>query len=195
MKIDNNDLYPVIKKKIINMRVLRSAVAIFMGLAYLVCFIVNTCVGGAPWHLYVLVGEWLFWTLIMSRTLIEACFIRRLMNVSVVACLLLALLDGLGGDTGWARNIVIPIVVFGTLAIASAYFFARFRRQKQNFFLLFSFATGMLVITVPGIILMHDLQWPLIVLLSCAGTFVLATVAVFGKLLVHELRKHFHVNG
>ncbi len=195
MKIDNVDSYPVIKKKIFNIQLFRYILLGFLALAYIACFIVNVSVGGAPWHLYVLVGEWLFWTLIVSRSLVEAGLIRRLINVTIVTCLLLALLDGFSGNTGWAINMVIPIIFFSVLIVSSLYFSVRFKRQKQNFFLLFAFTIGSLIAITLGLVKLIDLKWPLIVLGSYALAFIILAVILFRKSLLHELRKRFHIKG
>lgn len=195
MKIDNTDMYPAIKKKIFSARLFRYIILGVLALAYIVCFIVNISVGGPPWHLYVLVGEWLFWTLMVSRSLVEAGLIRRLINVAIVTCLLLALLDGFSGNTGWAVNMVIPIIFFSVLIVSSLYFSVYFKRQKHNFFLMFSFTIGSLIAITLGLCNLIDLKWPLIVLGSYALAFIILAAILFRKSLLHELRKRFHIKG
>ena len=68
MKIEND--YPLVYKKINRFLFIRKVTLIIFLLGLITCFIVNICVGGKLWFLYVLGGEIIFYYAFFYRCII-----------------------------------------------------------------------------------------------------------------------------
>lgn len=158
------------------------------------CGIVNLCLGGRPWFLYILGGSVVFWAVFLYRPLVEYSFIRKLSVILCAACAYLVLIDWMGKSVHWSK-FVVPVVFFSMFVFLLGFFFARFKQQKNNlmpvyWIFLLSIAS---VITVACGAFSMTMTWPIIIIASLDGVMLILSFIFFRVPLAREFAKKFHL--
>jgi len=118
--------YPQVKRHLFRYRFRRILLLIFAG-AFAACGIVNLCVGGLPWSLYVLGAEILAWWLMMGLPLVERGWLDAVTTALVGTAAYLVLLDLCGGLGGFSI-FVSQVLAFSLLIAQGILFFVFFKR-------------------------------------------------------------------
>lgn len=128
--MDKEIVYKVIPKKKIHDQTIREIILSCFAVGFIATFIVNLCVGGKPFCLYVLFGEFLFYVTFLHRPLVEYSFIQKLLNIALAASLMLILID-FENNTSWSTNVV-TIIRFSLMGILGLTFIVGFDKRKVN---------------------------------------------------------------
>ena len=160
--------------------------------AFVICLIVNICVGGNPWCLYVLFSEYVFYTLALDFKPVDAGFMRRWMSVMTGVCVLLLAIEWLAGGM-WATRVVVPMVSFGALLVAAVVYFSGRNRQRHNLIPFSKLIIWSALMAVLCAVRTGTLLWPVIVLISVSGAVVLFAVLCFRRQLILEFKKKFNL--
>lgn len=186
------EAFPSITKKYGFGFALRRTIFATFSVGFLVCLIVNICVGGKPWCLYPLGAEFLFWLAFVAQAPIEARFMYRVFGVMLTLSLYLTLIDVLDGKLSWSLSLVVPILGFSGMIFMGSYILVFRKKQACSLTLVFFFILCSLVAILLGIVGVYSVSWPLIVLGSCALAVLIFTVALYRSEIIRELKKRFH---
>ncbi|MGI6711040.1 MAG: DUF6320 domain-containing protein [Bacilli bacterium] len=193
MKIEDTSMYPEYKRKAFDIVLMKRIIlAVFVTAAF-VTGLINLLVGGKFWFLYVWGGEIVFWFVFLSDAMIESGILRKIVQSAIVISLFLFLVDFISGYRGWAINIVIPIVCFSAVIIASIFFFIHFKRRLTNILYFYVYIILGLFSIILGFAGVIKITWPWIVLASCSLVSLLLTVILYRGQIIHEFKKKFHM--
>ena len=167
----------------------RKLIVYFLWLGTGTSVLVNILVRGTPWSGYAVLGALAAHILFLSLETAEISLIRRIVTGSGAICLLLWWIEYATASGMWAREIVIPLVLFAALAASAALYFSAFRRYRAQFLpifwmILFAFVAAGLKIL--------PLKWPMTMLLSASLAVTIAIPAAFHKVLWAECKKKLH---
>ncbi|MEZ4357960.1 MAG: DUF6320 domain-containing protein [Eubacteriales bacterium] len=190
--MDKNNTYPDVNKKSFTLYDIRNILLWILVAGLISCGIVNLCVGGRPWFLYVLGAEIIFFVIFVYHPLVDHSFIQKFFLTTLLVCAYLLMIDYLNGNEGWS-SLVVPIVCFSSLIVLGIMFFLYFQKQKQNFVSIYTLVFGSMIAVIMGIFGLFTINWPLIVLGSLALALFIISIVIFLKPLKRELKKKFHV--
>ncbi|NCA96272.1 MAG: hypothetical protein EOM74_04760 [Methanomicrobia archaeon] len=182
--------YPTPKKKLILKIEWRWTILALLWAGAISTGIINLAVGGDPWSLVVIGGEYLFYRVFLRQPLVENSQIGKLTDAILSTCLYLILIDVIYGD-GWSVSVV-PILTFSLLIIQGLVFFLFYRRQRKNFMPLYWVTIGGLVAIISALIGFPKINWPIIVTGSLAFLILIISVIALRKPIWTELKKKFH---
>ncbi len=182
--------YPAPKHRTIQMPQTRQLLYKAFETSFQICAIINFCVSGTPWCLYVGGAEILFWVIFIRRPLVENTLVQKVFDATVGICCFLILVDIFSGK-GWSK-LVVPIICFSLLIVLSLIFFIGFKKQRRNLMPLYWLAFGSLIAIICAIIGIVVMNWAIIVLGSVSMAFLIFSVSVYRKPILMELRKKFH---
>lgn len=172
----------------------RRVATLFLIFACFACGIVNLCVDGSPWALYVIGGAVVFWTAFLYHPIVEQTTLKKITLCVLSVCGYLILVDFLSGGVHWSK-LVVPIVLFSLLIFFILFFFIRFKRQKHNVFpLSWVFLISLAVILAAAFGLHLSFTWPVIVLAALDGLLLILSLCLYLKPIVREFHKKFHFN-
>ena len=157
-----------------------------------ICAIINLCVGGIPWFLYIATSVFVFYQAFLSWELIENTFIQKMMSLSRAIIIELLIIQQLSGPHTWATQMVIPLILSASLLISAIVFAYDFRRQRANILSIASVALSALIAFIVSLFGPGGTPWPFIL---CAYTvaLILWIFLFYRKSIRVELRKHFHL--
>lgn len=189
MKI--NVCYPPIKKKIREKYKIYNILCFILVLAILVCTIVNICVGGKPWVLFVIGGEINFYLIFVNKPLIDNLFIRRFTYTIFAICGYLYLIDFIEG-THWS-SYVIKIICFSVLIFQATFLFAFYNKQKVQIIPIFLTTLLSVIIAILALCGLIILNWPLIVFGLIGTALLIIFFTILRKNFIKELKKYFYI--
>lgn len=191
--MDFTVVYPKIEPKRNVRQIFRALLTAALFIGCLVCAIVNFCLGGIPWCLYVIGGSFLFWTIFLYQPIVEFSLLHRAAAIFPTICAYLFLIDWLTGKSGFSK-LVVPIVLFSVFVLCLLFFFIRFKRQKHNVFPLYSLSLLVLALVVYAALeeTLLDFTWPFIVLAALDGILLVLTTVFFFPPIAREFKKKFH---
>ena len=186
-------VYPKIEPKPNSCLLIRALTEALLLLACLVTGIVNLCLGGSPWFLYVLGGAIVFWALFLYHPLVEFSLLHRVSAIAPTVCAYVFLVDLLTESPGFS-GLVVPIILFSVFLISASLFFLRFKRQKHNVFPVFVSALLILALIILAACGVYTLtfNWPMIVLCAVDGIFLILSAVFFSAPILREFKKKFH---
>lgn len=187
MELINN--YPNINKKINKFLLVRRILLITFLVSLIVCFIVNICVGGKPWTIYVFCSEAIFYLIFLNKPLIENTFIKRFSIIILSICILLYVIDRI--EKIDFSYFVITIICFSLLIVQIITLFSSYKNQKRNIMPIFYTSIGSIVIIILALIGVIKLNWPIIVLGSIGLCILLLFFTLFRNVIIYELKKQF----
>lgn len=190
--MDVKNSYPYVKRRFFTIGRLRSWLFWLFAAVFLACFIVNICVGGKPWCLYVLGGELLLWMLVVDLPLIENSWLDWATSALLGSAAYLVLLDVCGGLGGWSR-FVVPVLCFALLIVQGTLFFVFFRSRRINSLPMYFLIVAGLWAILGAILGLNEMNWPTIVLGSLSLALLLVSFIIFRGDLLRELKKRFHL--
>lgn len=185
--------YPKIEPKPNARLIARALTEALLLLACAATGIVNLCIGGNPWSLYVLGGALVFWVLFLYHPLVEFSLLHRVSAVMPTVCAYVFLVDLLTESPGFS-GLVVPIILFSVFFMSASLFFLRFKRQKHNVFPIFVSALLILALIILAACGVYTLtfNWPMIVLCALDGAFLILSIVFFSAPLRREFKKKFH---
>lgn len=192
--MDINKSYPKISKRLFVVQKIRRLLAYIFLISSLICVFLNLVSGGQAWSIIVICAEWLFWTNILSRPLIENNVHGRISQLVWSACILLVLIDlffSTESFLGWAPFVIL-IIYFSLMILLSIIFFSSFSKQKRNLMPLFWLIAGSLIINIFSFSGLIAIKWPTIALGSMSIVFLAVGIVWLRKPLIYELKKRFH---
>lgn len=186
-------VYPKIEPKPNAKMIGRTVCSLILFVACLVCIIVNLCVKGNPWSLYIVGGSLVFWAIFLYQPMVEFSFLHRVAAILPTVCAYLFLIDWLSHGPGFS-GIVVPIVLFSVFVLCLLLFFVRFKHQKHNIFPLYIISVMVLTLVIFAALDLFTLtfNWPVIVLASLDGLLLVLSLFFYLKPLTREFRKKFH---
>lgn len=182
--------YPIIKRRKVTRAGLRPVVFAVFVLAFLACSIINLCVGGIPWCLFVLGGEWMVWFGLVDQPLVEATLVNRLTAILLSAAAYLFLIDAFVGN-GWA-SFVVPMVCVALLLVQGTLFVVGCRTRRQDLMPIVWMLLGSLLAILAALLGFLPMNWPTIVLGSLAFALIVTGLIVLHGPILRELQKKFH---
>jgi hypothetical protein len=154
--------------------------------------IVNIAVGGRTWSLYVVVGSIINYQTFFSRKQVESSLIRKFIVIVLSVCILLIIIQFLSRSEVNAIQIIVPILLWGTLILSAFLYFFDFPAQKSHILpILFTICLSLICIGT-GLWLFNTIRWPSIVLMSISTFIVLFAMLFYRKPVWAELRKKLH---
>ena len=191
--MDFTTVYPKIEPKPAAKQIFRALLSVALFVGCLTCAIVNLCVGGTPWCLYVIGGSILFWTIFLYQPIVEFSLLHRAAAIFPAICAYLFLIDWLSGESGFSK-LVVPIVLFSVFVLCLLFFFIRFKRQKHNVFPIYSLSLLVLALVIYAAVeeTPLDFTWPFIVLAALDGILLVLTTVFFFQPIAREFKKKFH---
>ncbi len=191
--MDFTTVYPNIEPKPAVKQIIRALLSLTLFVGCLTCAIVNLCVGGSPWYLYVIGGSVLFWTIFLYQPIVEFSLLHRIAAILPAICAYLFLIDWLSGESGFSK-LVVPIVLFSVFVLCLLLFFIRFKRQKHNVFPLYSLSLLILALIIFAAVeeTQMEFNWPIIVLAALDGLLLVLTTVFFFPPIAREFKKKFH---
>ncbi len=186
-------VYPKIEPKPNVRLLLRTVLSLVLLVACIAVGIINLCVGGRPWALYVFGAAIVCWAVFLYQPMVEFSLLHRIAAILPTVCAYLFLVDWLADGSGFS-GLVVPIVLFGVFILCILLFFVRFRHQKHNIFPIYMISLMVLTLVIFAACGLFSLQfnWPMIVLASLDGIMLILTLFVFLKPILRECRKKFH---
>lgn len=184
--------YPVAKKRGALFFWRKMGIGVLL-LGVLSSVIVNLCVGGAPWAVYVVLGAYAAYEIFLSLETAEISIIRRIVSGGYAVAFLLFGIEWFTHSGTWAREIAIPMVLFGVLTASAALYASAYRQFPGHFLPVFGLCFLSMGWGIMGILGIWTIRWPLITLSSTAlGVFVAALI-IFHRRIWAELRKKLHI--
>ncbi|MDD3382350.1 MAG: DUF6320 domain-containing protein [Bacilli bacterium] len=193
MKIEDIGMYPEYKKKAFDIVLLKKIILYFFLITSLITLIVNLAIGGKMWFLYVIGGQAVFWFVFMSDAMVESGILRKVVQIAIVVSLFLFLVDQMAGNSGWAINVVIPIICFSAVIALSIIFFIQFKRRLTNILYFYVYLILGLFSILLGFVGVIKISWPWIVLASCSLASLILTIVLYRGQIIHEFKKKFHM--
>ncbi len=188
----NASLYPVARRRGTLLFWRKIGIGLLL-LGVLSSAIVNICVGGAPWAVYVLLGAYAAYEIFLSLETAEISIIRRIVSGGYAVAFLLFGIERFTHSGTWAREIAIPMVLFGVLTASAALYASAYRKFPGHFLPVFGLCFLSMGWGIMGILGIWTIRWPLITLSSTAlGVFVAALI-IFHRRIWAELRKKLHI--
>ena len=183
-----HELYPVIQARRMILHALRIWTSRGLIGAFVVCAIVNLCVGGRPWILLVLLGEYILYLLFLYKEPIESSLLEQFTPIVYAVCGILLVANWWGSDS---VEIALPMTYFGMLCGSFVLYLLEYRLYHRNLLplahcLLFAVFNALIGLALPW-----GLNWPRIVLLSTSGFMVLVLVVLLRKTFWIECKKRF----
>lgn len=158
-----------------------------------ICAIINVAVGGLAWSIIVLWSLWMFWSNLISPSLIELNRISMLIKLTAHVCILLALINLLLAP-GFAV-VVVPIVCGSGLLLTGLLFFINIGSQKLNVMPLLMLDGVSLIGAIVGTIYYSNGKFvALMVMGILAASIMIACIFVLRESFVHSLKKYFSTN-
>jgi len=154
--------------------------------------IVNICVGGRAWSIYVVLGAYINYRTFLHRTLVEAGNIRKFLSVIVSVCLLLIMIEVISGHDIDAVQFLIPILLYAALIVAAVVYFVGFRSQKGHLIPLIIVIGLSLVCMTFSILMYRTMRWSTVLMVSVAAGIILLGGLFFRKSILNELKKKIH---
>lgn len=191
--MDFTAVYPKIEPKPNVVFILRTIASVVLFLACIVSGIINICIGGSPWSLYVLGGSIVFWAIFLYQPIVEFSLLHRVAAILPTVCAYLFLIDWLTSGPGFS-NLVVPIILFSVFILCLLLFFIRFKHQKHNIFpvyIISFFILALIIFAALGLFKL-SFNWPIIVLASLDGLLLVLTLFFYLKPISREFRKKFH---
>ena len=164
-----------------------------LALGALSSVIVNLCVGGVPWAVYVLLGAYAAYEIFLSLETAEISIIRRIVSGGYAVSFLLFGIERFTHSGVWAHEIAIPMVLFGTLLASAALYASACRKFPGHFLPVFGLCFLSMGWGIFGILGIWSIRWPLITLSSTALGVFLAALIVFHRTIWAELQKKLHI--
>ena len=155
--------------------------------------IVNLCVGGVPWAVYVLLGAYAAYEIFLSLETAEISIIRRIVSGGYAVSFLLLGIERISDSGAWAREIAVPMVLFGALIAAAALYASAYRKFPGHFLPVFGLCFLSMGWGLLGILGLLTIRWPLITLSSTALGVFTAGLIIFHKRIRAELKKKMHI--
>lgn len=155
--------------------------------------IVNLCVGGVPWAVYVLLGAYAGYEIFLSLETAEISITRRIVSGGYAVSFLLIGIEEITNSGTWAREIAVPMVLFGALLAAAALYAAAYRKFPGHFLPVFGLCFLSMGWGLLGILGLLTIRWPLITLASTALGIFVAAIVIFHKRIWTELQKKLHI--
>ncbi len=184
--------YPIVEKKRIQRKKLIHILRWPFLLAVIACPVANFLVGGAFWSPIVLLGMYMFWTLVLCPDLVEYNRLSQTIKLLCYSCGMLVLIDYFLSP-GWAIRVV-PIVGFGGVAVAGILLFSDLQRQKQNMLpLLVLIFLGILGSVIGLSLWREESRWALIVLGSVSLVLLLICCIALRSDFWRELKRRCHI--
>ena len=182
--------YPAVeRKKLQRQDVIRWGKWPFL-LATVVCTVVNIATGPPAWCIIGAWSFWAVWSFLISPALIEYNRISLWIRFISSSSIMLVIIDTLF-RSGWSI-LVVPIVLFGGLAMAGILFFTDLARQKQNMMPMLLLLATCLLSSISGLLLSRT-TWEVIVMGAFAFALLVACFIVLGNDFIQEIKKRFHV--
>ena len=154
--------------------------------------IVNIVIGGRTWSLYAVVGAIINYQTFFSRKQVESSLIRKFIAIVLSVCILLIIIQFLSRSEVAAIQIIVPILLWGTLILSTFLYFLDFQAQKSHILpILFTICLSFVCIGT-GFWLFNTIRWPSIVLMSISTFIVLFAILFYRKPVRAELRKKLH---
>lgn len=190
--MDFTAVYPKIEPRPNVHQIVRFVLSLILLIGCLTCGIVNLCVGGAPWVLYVLGASVIVWAVFLYRPMVEFSVLHRVAVVLPTICAYLYLVDWLSNGAGFSE-LVVPIVLFSVFILCILLFFVRFHHQKHNVFAIYMISLLVLTLVIFAACGLFRLRftWPIIVLASLDGLLLILTLLFFLKPTAREFKKKF----
>lgn len=140
---------------------------IFWGLvaSCALCVMLNALIGGFPWCLYVLLSSYVFYGVFVSRSLVDASVIGKLLTSVVSASALLLLVQFLGGGQ-WATQIAVPMVLLGGVIVGMLLYMPKRPLQRPYIAPLFLLILVGIAFPVAAMVVTGRLHWAHISLLA-----------------------------
>lgn len=189
MKIENN--YPKIKKQISKLIIFRKVFFILYLIAIITCCIVNLCVGGKAWCLYVVCAGILVYFGVFNKPLIDYNFLDKSSTFLFITCGYLYLINVIENQH-WGY-FVIMIILFSIIVLQATIYLSLYHQQKKNLMSIFWTIILGLVLTILAICGVIKINWPIIALGSFALFLLILFFTVFKKWTIKILQRKFHV--
>lgn len=157
-----------------------------------VTVLLNLILGGAPWSVYVVLGAFLVQVLFLTWETAEISLIRRIIAGGGAVSILLLWIEYITNSGAWAREIVVPLVLFAALCASAALYFSAFRRYRAQFLPMLGISVLSFAALGLGIAGILPMRWPLILLSAFSFAATVAVIVSFPKVLLAELKKKFH---
>ncbi|MBE7062317.1 MAG: hypothetical protein E7390_00810 [Ruminococcaceae bacterium] len=154
--------------------------------------IVNLAVGGTPWAVYVLLGSYAFYEILLSLETAERSLIRRIVSGSYAVCFLLLGIAYITDSGTWARDLVVPLVLLAALLSAAALYFSDYRRFSAQCLPVLGLSLLSVTAGILGLFHILPMRWPLISLSSTALAVFVGSICTFRRSLWMEVKKKMH---
>lgn len=188
--MDVKIVYPLKRNRAPARIKLRRWIFFTFALGALATGICDICLPGAPFSLYVIGGEFLFYIAFMRTSPIEQRFSARCADVTLSVCAYLVLLAAtLKKD--WA-GFVVPIVGFSLVILMGLFFLVDLLRGRLSPMPFFRVLLAGLMCMICAFLGYFEMNWPMIVLGSVALGFLIMSAVFCAKPLKTELLKRFH---
>ena len=187
MKLEND--YPVIYQKINRFLLARKIVLICFLVLLLASIIVNLCVGGKLWCLYVLGGEVLIYFSFLNRPLIDNGLTKRITILLLIVILYLDTIDFIN-QTNWSY-LVIDILTFSLLLFQIFFFFIKYEYHKNKIILIIFTSFCSIIFCGLAILKVIPINWAVIVTGSIGIFNILILLTFYFKTTRLELKKYF----
>jgi len=182
--------YPTVERKRIQRQdVIRWGKWLFL-LAAIICVVVNTATGPPAWCIIGAWSFWVIWSFLISPALIEYNRISLWIRLITSTSIMLVIIDALF-QSGWSI-MVVPLVQFGGLAMASILFFTDLDKQKQNMMPMLLLLAACLFSSISGLLL-GRITWEVIVMGAFAFVLLVVCFLVLGNDFIREIKKRFHM--
>ena len=170
----------------------RKLLVYLLWLGTAVTVFINCLLGGVPWSVYVVLSAFLVQVLFLSWETAEISLIRRIVLGSFAISILLQWIEYATKSGTWAREIVIPLVLFAAFCASAVLYFSAFRRFKAQFLPMLGIAVFSFVAISLAMAGVLPMGWPLILLSAFSFVTTLAILFTFRKQFWAEWKKKLH---
>lgn len=189
MNIENN--YPKINKKLNKFFIIKNIILLIFLISIISCTIVNLCVGGKRWMLYVIISEIIFYYAFLNRPCLDKSLIKRITIVLFWVCVLLFIIDLI--EKSKFSYFVITIIYFSTLIIQFIFFLSAIKFQRRKVIPMFyTLIIGIILFVLPFFCNIK-LRWASIVLGSLDLLIIIILLTIFHKDIFLELKKYYSI--
>lgn len=188
MRTAGKALYPAKMKRAGRLAVLRRWT--FWGLVFgcALSVFINLLTTEFPWSLYVVLGSYVFYTGMISRSTVDASLLSRLLMNVISGCAILLLAEYLG-SAQWATRTAVPMVLFGGVLSSALLYLGGIAAQRVY---LTPFALMVFVGLWFPFFALDSLgfwSWANITLLATSLGVLLVSIIFFHRPILRELNK------